>query len=62
MEDWEKTEVVSITIPKYLVDELDGFSKKWKQSRSKIISEAVAIALNQWRKEGSKIDEMAQGS
>lgn len=62
MDKWEKTEIISATLPRYLITELDAFSKKWKQSRSKLITEAVASSLNQWRKEGSRTNEMAQGS
>lgn len=58
----EKPVMVSAMIPGYMSKELDTFVSKFGQSRSELIREAIATALNRWRKESTNGEALAQGT
>lgn len=56
----DKPTMISAMIPGYMSKELDGFVQKFGQSRSELIREAIATALNKWRKENTDGEALAQ--
>jgi len=59
LNNWNATVILTASIPKFMLMELDKLTEKYHQSRSELVREAIAVFLNK-NKRGLESNEVAK--